>query len=121
MIISAITYIAKKCFNKKTGTNLSIFNNICKYNSGNNNAKYNFNQYELIELLKVVLSNAYIKLGDFIFRQTKGIPMGSASSAILCDLSLIAFEHMYMEKPPAQINSNNHVGRPPFPYWIYQI
>lgn len=106
-IIKAITYISGKCFNRKTGTHLKIHKNKCKYNLGNQDNKLNFTKPEIIELLNTVLSNAYIKLGDFIFRQTKGIPMGSASSAILCDLSLIAFEHMYKESFPRPIVNND--------------
>jgi hypothetical protein len=99
-IIESITHIINKCFNRKAGTYLAIGYNKCFYTSNINSSSNNvyLNRHELLELLETVLEQSYIKVGNSIFNQVKGIPMGSKSSALLCDLSLIGFEHLYMHK-----------------------
>lgn len=102
-IMEAISYISSKCFNRKTGTHLRVEASRCTYNNGYDKRGINLSMKEILEMLNSLLSNTFVKVGDLIFRQIKGIPMGSTSSAILCDLCLIAFEHK---------NRNNILGDP---------
>lgn len=100
-IIYSIGHILNKCFNDRVGKYLAIGYNKCFYTNNINSSSKNvyLNIHELKELLETVLKESYVKVGNHIFNQVKGIPMGSKSSALLCDLSLIGFEHIYMHKP----------------------
>ena len=86
-----------------------IFNNvnkyicISKYDDKCFFAKKQYNGYQCFsaENLKMainfILQNTYIKFGNIILRQTRGIPMGGNSSSQLADLSLAKSEFNYMQ------------------------
>ena len=86
-----------------------IFNNtnkyicISKYDDKCFFAKKKYNGYQCFstENLKIainfILQNTYIRFGDVILRQTRGIPMGGNSSSQLADLSLAKSEYNYMQ------------------------
>ena len=53
---------------------------------------------KLLDALKFVLYNTYVKFGDIIFKQIQGIPMGGNASPFIADLYLAWNEYCYMER-----------------------
>ena len=53
---------------------------------------------KLLDALKFVLYNTYVKFGGNIFKQIQGIPMGGNASPFIADLYLSWNEYCYMEK-----------------------
>lgn len=50
------------------------------------------------EMICFLIDNSYIKIGNHIFRQLKGIPMGTSCSPFLANLYLYAKEYAFLEK-----------------------
>ena len=53
---------------------------------------------EILEMISLLVKNAYIKFGGHIFQQIKGMIMGGSSSGWLSDLSLGIDEFKYIDK-----------------------
>ena len=50
----------------------------------------------LMTWIKHLLANLHVKLGDKVYRQTKGVPMGTSCSPFLANLLLFSYEFEYM-------------------------
>jgi len=94
-----MNYVIGRCFNDRNGKYLVIGYKKCYYTDNSSLKGIKLNQKELQDLISTLLEESYVQVGKMIFNQIKGIPMGSKSSAILCDLSLISVEHQYLLKP----------------------
>ena len=57
-----------------------------------------FNLQHLLDALEFILNNTYIKYGQQLFLQTKGIPMGGNASPLIADLYLSWLEYQYLSK-----------------------
>ena len=57
-----------------------------------------FNLQHLLDALEFILNNTYIKFGQQLFLQTKGIPMGGNASPLIADLYLSWLEYQYLSK-----------------------
>ena len=64
-------------------------------NSDNRN---NYSIQKLKDAIKYLLFNSYVKFGPYIFKQTKGIPMGGNASPLIADLFLANLEFKYMNE-----------------------
>ena len=51
----------------------------------------------LVEQIRFLVDNIYIQVGDRIFRQTIGIPMGTDCAPFLANLFLFYYEYSYMK------------------------
>ena len=60
-------------------------------------------------VMDIMLNENYIKLGNNIFKQVKGIPMGNAASPILADLVLSCLEHRYILKNPGKFRRDDMI------------
>jgi len=49
------------------------------------------------DLISVVLSEAYVQFGGFVFKQVLGIPMGGAASPLIANLTLGMLEYEYLK------------------------
>jgi hypothetical protein len=52
----------------------------------------------MYELTCFLIDNSFIKVAKHVFRQNRGIPMGTACSPYLANLYLYALEHAFMDK-----------------------
>ena len=59
---------------------------------------YTFDSRSLKDAVKFNLYNTYIKFGEYILKQTKGIPMGGNCSSPMADLTLGYREFSYMRE-----------------------
>ena len=59
---------------------------------------YTFNKKSLKDAIKFYINNTYIRFGEYILKQTKGIPMGGNCSSPMADLTLGFREYSYMKQ-----------------------
>ena len=52
----------------------------------------------MIDSLKFLLDNIYIRFGEKIYRQVVGIPMGTNCAPLIADLFLYCYESQFMAK-----------------------
>ena len=52
----------------------------------------------IVKLFELIIDNAYFQVGDKIFRQVIGIPMGSDPAPFIANLFLYVYENRFMEK-----------------------
>ena len=52
---------------------------------------------KLLEWMEYLIDNIYIKVGNRVYRQIVGIPMGTDCVPQLANLSLFHFEYSYMQ------------------------
>ena len=57
-----------------------------------------FSLQHLLDALEFILYNTYIKFGQQLFLQTKGIPMGGNASPLIADLYLSWLEFQFLDK-----------------------
>ena len=53
---------------------------------------------QLVKLIKLLVDNIYIQVGNKIFRQTIGIPMGTDCAPLLANLFLFYYEYKFMKE-----------------------
>ena len=53
---------------------------------------------QVLDALEFILFNTYIRFGDYIFLQTRGIPMGGNASPLIADLYLSWLEFCFLDK-----------------------
>ena len=58
----------------------------------------NFTLQHVLDALEFILYNTYIRFGDHIFLQTRGIPMGGNASPLIADLYLSWLEFSFLSK-----------------------
>lgn len=63
---------------------------------------------ELLHHLKFVLDNTYVKVGDHIYKQVIGIPMGTNCAPYLANLFLYTYEKQYITENLAHINKTHY-------------
>ena len=52
---------------------------------------------KLVEWTEYLIDNVYIKVGNNVYRQTIGIPMGTDCAPQLANLFLFHYEYLYMK------------------------
>ena len=52
---------------------------------------------KLLEWMEYLINNVYIKVGNRVYRQTIGIPMGTDCATQLANLFLFHYEYSYMK------------------------
>ena len=57
---------------------------------------------EIISLLNLCLKANVLKANDKIFRQIKGLPMGSPVSVVVAELTMQQIEKLIFRNPPCQ-------------------
>ena len=62
-----------------------------------------YTKASIISLFEFIIDNAYFQVGNKIFRQVIGIPMGSDPAPFIANLFLYVYENRYMEKLKNQI------------------
>jgi hypothetical protein len=56
--------------------------------------------YDVPSLIRFVVRYVYFTVGNALFHQTKGIPMGGNASPFLANLALLYLEHSYVDNHP---------------------
>ena len=93
-ILHALDYVIKLGFgyNKR-------FVTIGKYRANWSTGKINCNTYtdlEIIQMIKLLIENSYFTVGNKVFRQKVGIPMGTDCAPYIANLFLFSYEYKYV-------------------------
>ena len=56
---------------------------------------YSIREDSLIEMMEYLIDNIYINVGNKVFRQQVGIPMGTDCAPLLANLFLFYYEYKY--------------------------
>jgi hypothetical protein len=72
---------------------------VSEYNASWNKRKHalRVSKIQLIEYINYLIDNIYVTVGDNIFRQKIGIPMGTDCAPYLANLYLYALEFKYLK------------------------
>ena len=109
-LINEISSIVSVTLKDKYG--LKIIGNkaiICHIDSSD------FGATDLIKMIEFVVRNTYFTMGDSLYKQVHGIPMGTDCAPQLANLFLHSLEHKYVmqsiKKKPNQIHKIKHIFR----------
>ena len=61
------------------------------------NAKHKYSDTDVINMLNFLIDNIFVQLGDQVFQQSIGIPMGTNCAPLLADLFLYSYESEFMQ------------------------
>ena len=57
-----------------------------------------YTMHQVLDALEFILFNTYVRFGEYIFLQTRGIPMGGNASPLIADLYLSWLEFCFLDK-----------------------
>ena len=60
-------------------------------------SKHNITEEKLIKLVEYLIDNIYVSIGNRVYRQCVGIPMGTDCAPLLANLFLFYYEYRYMK------------------------
>ncbi|CAI8018543.1 hypothetical protein GBAR_LOCUS11249, partial [Geodia barretti] len=66
--------------------------------STDNNYEINISKAQLLDMVYYLIDNIYVSVGNRVFRQCIGIPMGTDCAPLLANLYLFHFEYVYMRR-----------------------
>ena len=93
-----LSYLIEWSFNK-TGNTYICCNSFNAFFSDDKRDKYtNWSYLDMINALKFLLDNIFVRFGNTIYRQTIGIPMGTNCAPLIADLFLYCYESQFMAK-----------------------
>ena len=72
------------------------------------NAYINIDRYKLGEMVEYLVDNIYVQVGNKVFRQCIGIPMGTDCAPLLANLYLFYYEFKYMRQ---MMRENFHLAK----------
>jgi len=93
-IVDNMTFLIDLCYKNsgKKYITCSKTGDRIRYTDTTHSEQLCYQSHELKELLITVLSETYIRYGEYIFRQKQGVPMGGNFSSQLSDLCLSVIE-----------------------------
>ena len=98
--IREISEIIRKSYNGRKYLSLYPNATAATWSNKHIDGAWNVTSEQLIEVLTFVMDNQFIKVGDAIFRQIKGIPMGSSPAPYVANLYLFALENRFVRNNP---------------------
>ena len=96
-LIETLNFVIDFSFKGKTQSKISIN----KYNEARwckSSKHFTFSITSLKKALEYIISNCYFSIGDHVFKQIIGIPMGSDPAPYFANLFLFYFEMKWMDK-----------------------
>lgn len=101
VIKNELFYLVDLMFrNSNAGKYLGLSNHRSFFTNAPDNTHYKyFTDVEFKELIDIILNETYVKFGNLVFKQVKGIPMGGAASPLIADLTLSSLEFKFLKNP----------------------
>ena len=97
-IKTALTSVIKLAFKHAKCLYISIYNKSSAWVNKPREGTFYFDQESLIDALNFLIDNCYFTLGDHIFRQIIGVPIGVDPGPYIANLTLWFYENSYLEK-----------------------
>ena len=109
LLLDSIGKLIKEAYRIRGAKYLVIKNNSTTYWSNIASTKdHNVTENELVQQIKFLIENIYIQVGNRIFRQTIGIPMGTDCAPLLANLFLFHYEYKFMKE---KLKQNNQAAK----------
>ena len=96
-LIQVLINIVDSTFNDINGKLISVGKKKAYWVKGFSKTKHKFNVQEVKECFSFLTNNAYFRVGDAIFRQKIGIPMGSDPAPFFANLFLFHYESKWIK------------------------
>ena len=96
-LIQVLTNIVETTFNDNNRKLISVGKKKAYWVKGFSKTKHKFNVQEVKECFSFLTNNAYFRVGDAIFRQKIGIPMGSDPAPFFANLFLFHYESKWIK------------------------
>ena len=93
-----ISWVIRKAFNFSKKKFISIYGNYAKWTNFQRKNTLSMDCKEITNLVRWLINNIYVILGDKCFKQVIGIPMGTDCAPFLANLFLFACEFQWIDK-----------------------
>ena len=95
-LLDRIKKLIRLLFHKNDNQNLLVNERNAFFSPNDKDNYLSFSCQKFCELLDFLIGNIYVKLGDEIFRQILGIPMGTNCAPLLANLYLFSYEYDFI-------------------------
>ena len=97
-IKTALRDVVKLAFKHSKCSYISIYDKSFSWVKKPRDNTFRFDEAFLIETIEFILDNSYFCMGNIIFRQIVGVPMGVDPGPFIANLTLFYFEYKYLDK-----------------------
>ena len=97
-IKTALKDVVKLAFKHSKCNYISIYNSGFAWVKNPRESTFRFNVDSLIESIDFILDNAYFSMGNMIFKQIIGVPIGVNPGPFIANLTLFYYEYKYLDK-----------------------
>jgi hypothetical protein len=94
----AISWVISKSFKGTSKRFLTVTDYDAYFSSAKSKTYLSGSQNELVKWMDFLINNTYFTIGDRIYRQRIGIPMGTDAAPYLANLFLYYYEFQYLER-----------------------
>ena len=95
---SKISWVIRKAFNHSKKMYINIHNHYAKWTDFPRKGTFFMDYKMMINLVRWLIDNIFVILGDKCFQQVIGIPMGTDCAPFLANLFLFAYEFQWIDK-----------------------
>ena len=93
----ALSSVVKLAFKHSKCSYIAIYNKSSSFVKSTRPGTWFFDENSLIESLNYLLDNCYFTIGNLVFRQIIGVPMGVDPGPYIANLTLWFYENRYLE------------------------
>ena len=97
-IKTAMTSVIKLAFKHSKKTHISVYEKSFRWVNEPRKSTFSFNEQSLIDSIIWILDNSYFKVGNLVFKQLIGVPIGVDCGPFIANLTLFFFENRFLEK-----------------------
>jgi hypothetical protein len=91
-------YIVKLAFrNNRANNYISIYNNGYRWVKDHKKETFAFDEDKLIKCIDFLIDNCYFVIGDLVFRQLVGVPIGIDAGPYIANLTLWYYENKFLD------------------------
>jgi hypothetical protein len=87
-LFNALQYIVELAYSSSRHKNIVVYSTSAKWTNSDISTALIVSCNRLMELLRYLVSNTYIRVGNLVVRQKRGIPMGTNAAPEIADLYL---------------------------------
>ena len=96
-IINALNFVIKLAFRNNKSKCIAIYSSSSRWVNTPRSGTFVFEQESLMKSISFLLENCYFTVGDSIFKQIIGVPIGVDAGPYIANLTLWYFENKFLE------------------------
>ena len=97
-LLDKLKWVINKAFLSSNKKFISVYNSSASWTDSPRKNTRHLNSKEVIQLIKWLIDNTFVTLGDKCFKQKIGIPMDTDCAPLLANLFLYAYEYQWINK-----------------------